>query len=237
MSTINARLRELYSSHWSNVIEGQKRFNDSKVKPSNAFLVDVDEDRYSEADIRIMFCGQETNGWGKGTVRTDLDYALEVYNKYYTKGGYDIEENKRSFWRGVKFLKNNLVRNRSNENIYFIWNNILKFGKSKGRGVTEKIRRFDHDCFPVFRDEMEILQPDLVVFLTGPNRNGDIRFHFPDAKFERLSDSASVRAIASVKSDLLGRPAIRLYHPGYYKGFNQVKELAGSEMVQLLRRE
>jgi hypothetical protein len=85
----------------------------------------------------------------------------------------------------------------------------------------------------VLRDEMAILKPDIVLFLTGPDRDDDIRFHFPDVQFSMAGTESNLRRLAWLSSRDLPVASIRLYHPSYYRAWTSEYR---SSVVGLIRQ-
>lgn len=69
------------------------------------------------------------------------------------------------------------------------------------------------------KGEFDIIKPDLVIFMTGPTRDNDIKFNFEQVLFSKVSDFFSQRKMALVEID--GIKGLRLYHPAYFSGFNK----------------
>lgn len=65
-----------------------------------------------------------------------------------------------------------------------------------------------------------------MIFLTGPNRDGDIKHNFNDAVFHSTDSMVDKRALAKVSSALLPIKTIRMYHPSYFGGFNKIRKNA-----------
>ena len=232
MKTINEQLLDLYSSHWDELkSQAMEQFGDDEIKPACPLLLQVNEDEYSNADIKIMYCGQETRGWGTANlISCDMRSVLEIYQNFFLDKGYKKHPN-RGFFQKVKAFDAFFAHQFQNKKIVSIWNNVSKIGKDKSKtGVTDKIRELERTHFPVLQREFEILKPDIVIFMTG-TRDYDIRFHFPDVKIEKIdSIERTQRQLASVSSKSIAKIAIRTYHPAYFRGFDNsmlrdVKEL------------
>ncbi|KIM02991.1 MAG: hypothetical protein KN64_13340 [Sulfurovum sp. AS07-7] len=189
----------------------------------------MDEEAYESSDIKVMIFGQETYGWCGGFGKS-ICYCMKAYEEYFTKEGY--KKNQHSFFRGIDFFKDELNNACPDKKIYYIWNNISKVGRYEAKGVTQEIRDLERTTFPVIQEEMEILKPDIVIFLSG-NREDDILFSFPNATFSPLGvklpskkGSKQFEPVYQVTSSLLPEKSIRLYHPSYFGGFNMLKHNA-----------
>lgn len=103
-----------------------------------------------------------------------------------------------------------------------MWNNINKFGKDSGKGKPDHAVLDDELCFyNIIREEIKIINPDVCLFLTGPNYDGYIKRKFTAVQFCRLSSFDS-RQVAKIESVDLPINTYRTYHPGYG---NRISEL------------
>lgn len=161
-------LKELYTQ---NLPEYEKAITDylkgNMKKIANPLLIsDKKLSKFSEGDIRVMFFGQETNSWENGKP-LEIDLLQKIYDDFYTSdycysyGG--------QFWNGINRLKELMEKEFPNKKIEFIWNNIIKVGKEgKGR-PKDKILEIEKNYFNVIQNELEILNPNVIIFFTGPN--------------------------------------------------------------------
>jgi hypothetical protein len=234
---INESLIDLYSRHWPKVENGLLEFTKAKFHPASPLLLTIDEQGYRDADIRIMFCGQETNGWCERAGSKNIKETTEVYDAYFTKGNYLKLDKRRSFWQATgRFQKHIKSSFPAIQNIYPVWNNISKFGVTNKKGMTEQIRNFERQCFPVFREELAIINPDVIVFMTGPYRDGDIEFHLPDLEIKKSCEEYTIREVATVESNFLKRPALRIYHPSSFGNFNRIWLAACAQLERIINQ-
>lgn len=154
---MNLQLFNLYQNHWDDYIA--KIRNNGKKEAAFPYLIHVPSS-YSNADIRIMICGQETYGWGNeydGKDAVTVKEIRDIYHGFVNIGnGYNSP-----FWNFQKRIINHFP------NIGFIRNNIVKIGKRHSPGCDDYIDSLTDKYFRVFRTEVEILQPHLIIFLTG----------------------------------------------------------------------
>ena len=106
--------------------------------------------------------GQETNGWVGGfcgNSEADLAHNVETYQKFNFGENYQ-----NLFFPYARELTTLLTGSES-----WMWSNLYKFGKDSGMGApSEKINDLELTHFDVFRDEIRILNPTCVIFMTGP---------------------------------------------------------------------
>ena len=208
MNTLSEQLTELYKRKWGGLIE-QLKANGLRGQLQCPFLIsalriadiekkreenklDVEENPeneawYTDADIRIMFFGQEPYMWEKWDedMKTpdvgDLMYTYEKFldDNYVThkNGGYFDQDKLRS--RLFKFSINGILsclmeemeKSYPGKTISMIWNNISKMSaitKSGGGPVDASVHEIEHEYFHVIPKEIEILKPNILIFFTGP---------------------------------------------------------------------
>lgn len=211
MASTNERLRELYSTHWRSLNQKFSQYEFSEKRPSNPLLLCVDE-RYSNADIKVVYFGQETNSWEKDFPK-GIQHLLSTYRKFYLSD-YCFKYSGQ-FWNGISKCNERLRKEFTGKSVGFIWNNLIKIGKSGEKGTPSKdILEFQDEWFSIIRKEMEILDPDIVIFFTGPNYDKYITRCFDDAKFIG-HPRRGMKRLAKVRSNSLPNMTIRTYHPNY----------------------
>lgn len=235
-SELNKRLFEIYNLNWDSVNYQLNKENADFTAP---FLLWIKEEEWSTADLRIMIVGQETKGWWdkEGYPKT-VDEAMNRYriSCYENKDGKHIFKKHKTgaFAKQYNYFEKMIrkeVQKYGDIKTAFLWNNISKFGRANEKaGVSEKTREIERAYFPVVADEFKILEPHIVIFMTGPNRDHDIKFHFPKCNFVKCSEHEK-RKIAKIEGEAF--EAIRLYHPSYFGGFNKCKKAVN---VKLARR-
>jgi len=212
---MNEALSTLYNSKWRGLTSALKPIIDDEkleIKPANPLLLYVDnEDDYKSADIRLMIFGQETNSWYEKENGT-IDDIQNLYDGFFNEeecwdyGGH--------FWNGVSRFLSSLQKKFPDKTIRLIWNNIVKIGKHGDKGFPpDYIYEVEREFFHVIPDEIKILQPNVVLFLTGPNYDSVIADNFGELKYVALPHSTE-RQLSRVS--LAGVPfAYRTYHPNF----------------------
>lgn len=211
---LNEKLTSLYEKHWDDFIEHV--YKNGEKPCAFPYLIATDE-RYAKARKRVMICGQETNGWGKEKDYSQSSGILELQEMYYNfvKGNYSY-----SFWRFIREL-----RMRFSEDVGFIYQNIVKVGKYQAKGADDTIYQLSKNHFPVWQEELQILKPDIIVFLTGPNYDGKIRYALGNVNPTQLTKNNKIVELHFEKHPNLH--AIKTYHPGYLsrvKSFDEMLE-------------
>jgi len=224
---INKELENLYKKYWDDLMEHGHRIVDKK--PTNPLLLKINEDLFSKSDLKIMIYGQETKGWHE--LATPIEVSMDKYEEFFfSKNPYNGYK-KSAFWKAFNFFKKGLEQHHKEKELYFIWNNISKIGRSdKKTGVTPDIRNLERAYFPVMKEELLILKPDIIIFMTG-GRDRDIKFHLSDITFKYIEMGNSKLAKRKYKPAMqlideynyLPNKSVKVYHPSYFGGFNYIK--------------
>ncbi len=135
------------------------------------------------AEIKGKHVDGEADYWGLG----------DIYHNYcYEETGV----RKTIFTRRQNQLVQQLRERLGNRSVEAMWNNISKigccgarFGKSCRRPTAE-IREIERQYFNVVADEVKILKPDVILFLTGFYADNDIKekFGLADKAFQSVKD-------------------------------------------------
>jgi len=180
-----------------------------------------------------MILGQETKGWGStsGFSRC-AEEGMKRYKSFYVDKSFYNGYKRSVFWKGFIFFKREIEKQHKGKEVTFIWNNISKIGRPNAKtGVSQNIRNVERNYFPVLKEEIKIINPDVVIFLTGPNRDHDIEFHFSDYKITHSGTSSTQRELAFVNATNLPSVSLRMYHPSYFKGFNKKLKANALELL------
>lgn len=183
--------------------------------PTNLLCLKASDD-YTEADVKVMIFGQETNDWECDfSHQGGVAHLLSVYDDFFNKGkcfSYGGQ-----FWNGFAKIQDRLIEVYSVEfkSVGFIWNNVIKIGRSGEVGApSTAVLEWQTATHDLIRKELEFYQPDVVIFLSGPNYDEHIISVFEDAIFTCVGER-SQRQLAKVSSSQLPAKTIRTYHPGY----------------------
>lgn len=212
---LNDELKKLYQSKWSCLLE-----NSVGTEAANPLLLKVRED-YKTADIRVMIVGQETDGWN-GLLSNKKKSVDELMDDYYNylyniNTGYDNLEKRlklkkqRPFWnrKNYKYFEEELSKIDTNKKFAFIWNNISKIGNDgeNFRGAQkENVKELENKYFSgVFEKEIEILNPNIIIFVTG-NRRLPIKYDLLPTELKEVSQVIFYEQFANIIS-------VKTYHP------------------------
>ena len=171
MKAINQQLTELYQNLIGNPSAPPPGVDKDLSSP--LFIKFADDRKVESADLRVMFFGQETLGWEKGSI----DDVMEVYRIFFNDfneypqapEGHCWQKQKLSspFWRVLDQMKAEIGGRLPGKQISYIWNNVVK--------ACYKGYKLPSGVYAAFRDvnrklilgEIEIIKPDVMVFFTG----------------------------------------------------------------------
>jgi hypothetical protein len=215
MTKINEKLHGLYASKWEDIRETllEIAHDDPAPEPTNPLLLYVDnEEEWTNADLRVMVFGQTTNDWEE--LGKSVEYLQNVYNGFFNEG--ECWSYGGAFWNGFARFKRILADKYPGKQIRYLWNDIIKIGLADNTDRPEKngnIDKAECDFFHVIPDEVKILQPDMLLFLTGPDYADAIRRNFGEATSTAIPPYTE-REVARLAIEQV-RFAFRTYHPGY----------------------
>lgn len=230
----NSKLFQLYQDHWHRLHSELMRIEDDsdcKVKAANPLLLKLKDDKiYSDADLKVMFFGQEPNTWG-GHLRDNVSEVQLIYEDFFLSE-YCYNVYRRPFWNGVNQLRNLFGRKYPKTKIKFYWNDVIKIGKFNGSGMPPKyIQDVELENFKILTDEISILEPDILIFLSGPNYDWFIEQQFGDITFKAVNGYTK-RQMAKLEIPKV-KSAIRTYHPGYLKRSRNTDDFLKSIVKEL----
>ena len=204
-------LKDIYLKYWNIYLQNIRK--NPNIEPANPFLLVEPKDYRSKAK-RVMICGQETQGWGNEYDRdpdsATIEALLRIYAGFVNNGGYNSP-----YWQFINSLKN------SCPNVGFICNNIVKIGRKYGPGCDDTINELTLRYFPVIPEEVSILNPDVILFLTGPRYDWRIKQVFGDFKMYPVNGLKNMIKISFFNTEL--PVAYRCYHPRYLRQCGQEK--------------
>lgn len=205
-SEINIKLMTLYESNWDSYIINIK----DKIEAAYPFLISV-SNKYINAPIKILIYGQETQVWG-GEFYELPEYCtiknlMALYDLFINQDfGYNSP-----YWRFIRAIVEN-----SNDNIGISISNIVRIGKKYDAGCNLTINNLSLEFFNVIKEELKILQPDIIFFLTGPFYDNRIKEALGNFSERAISKEYSLRQFAQlIFEEKTMPPTFRCYHPGY----------------------
>lgn len=216
MNKINLNLQSVYKEKWdlfSDKLNQILKDETKEKKPTNPLLLYIDEEKYKNADIKIMIFGQETNDW-EGDFQNNIETSIETYDDFFNSN--DCYAYGGQFWNGFNRFLTLLKNKYDKKSISSVWNNVIKIGNSgKNKNYPpDYIYNVEKEYFNVIKEEIDILKPDIILFVSGPNYDIEIKNSLVDVDFKPLSANFSERQLA--KLSYKNQPNIyRTYHPNY----------------------
>ena len=200
---------------------------DENDQLSGVFLPDITE-QYVQSKFKVMIIGQETKGWnGKANIINECsniddyieDSLVNKYRKYLMKKPGRI-----AF---LQFLQkvNKLLGNDQQGSV--LWGNLFAFSYAKKSPVGKPNFDFVNETSKqLLRKQIELLQPDAIIFTTGWRYDKYIKEFFPEYETENVNPKKLWKFnIGNIK-------CYRTSHPRYV-AHNQYREQALDELISL----
>lgn len=201
------KLLELYKAKWDvchdNIL--------MRMECALPFLM-VPTDAYCNSLKKIMIIGQETNSWAGELDNHEYqtpENLMKLYDLFVNiSRGYNSP-----FWSFI-----NTIQEEVSIDTQIIINNVVKIGKRGQTGCDKNINNLISQYFNILLEEINILKPDMLIFLTGPRYDKYIETFVGDFELEQLDPFIICRKFAQIKFDNKELPvAYRCYHPRYLR--------------------
>lgn len=173
---------------------------------------------YQDSRMKVMYFGQETNGWSD-PLNKDLPFhkdlkmqdLLRIYDEFANnKNGV---RHSGQFWTAVNHFQRDF--SQIEPDCRFLYNNLIKMGKLWDKGKPPaSVMEWQSGWFDLICDEIRILNPDVIIFFSGPNYDYLIRRILGQVSFEEVA-GYKTRKLARVVSPKLPYQSFRTYHPNY----------------------
>lgn len=201
---MNDQLRTLYRENWD-------VFSGAMEKGSSAPLLLSTSEAYREASPRLLFVGQETNGWSQPTSTGDpIEELIERYEAF--RFGEKFRNS--PFWRAVHGIREDVNPGSSDASI--LWSNLGKVDVDSDLPPEEMLDSLlQADILP---REIEVTEPDAVVFFTGPTSEYDtvLRRTFDGVELSEVEPN-----LHEVSHPGLPERSYRTYHPNFLQQDSQ----------------
>jgi hypothetical protein len=211
---INKELFSLYSGVdiYKLVDDYNNKLSNDEEKTACPLFLQANE-RYMNADIKLLIFGQETNRWngiyGRGI---SVECITSVYDGFFNSGNCYIHGGQ--FWNGIKHVMELLREKNKGKKIDFLWNNIVKMGYN-GKGKKFPYKFYENIIKPHLNNliikEIEILKPDFILFLTGPDYDHVLNDIFGNPQRKSVDGFTEEQLCEIVIPNV--KKSIRTYHP------------------------
>lgn len=196
--SINEKLQKLYQSNTSKFKRIFEKFpNDDLAGP---FLLSPNE-LFTKQKNRLLIIGQQTNGWTY--YLDDIEKQMQTYENFNLGEQYYSSP----FWNVIRKIESAF----GNEEYSCAWTNINKFDLDGNRPYGDyeiEISKLDS----ILVDEIDILNPDICIFFTGPSFDQRIKDIFKGVSFENVNNWDN-RKLSQLKHEKLPILTFRTYHP------------------------
>ncbi len=196
------RLESFYLENLAQIREIRLRYKDCDL--GGPLLISPSEG-YITSKKKIFIVGQQTNGWC-----CDFD---NVQNQMRCYEEFNLGKNyyRTPFWNVFRKIEKAIL----GEEYCSVWSNFNRYdfeGKRPDGEMEREISKLDY----LLKKEIEILQPDICLFLVGHSFDERIKNLFPGIMFESLRGWEE-RQLARLKHVNLPVYTYRTYHPNYLR--------------------
>lgn len=192
---------------------------------------------YIESEFKVVIIGKETNGWfnanerneeGLEQINKQFDKYIDTLKKLYSR--HNIGAN----YRSPIYLFIDLLVKRLSEfkKVGILLTEMIRHDYYGSELPNEIISKVAYDNNFILRKELEILNPDALIFLTGPSYDRHITMTYPTAVFQEL-EGYSLNQVSVIKNIPYIEKAIRIYHPDYH---NRLGTNFKYEMTELITK-
>lgn len=211
-SEINQKLLKLFESKWDVV---HKVCN--AVKEEELWMVlhiACVPYNYEKMKYKILIVGQENNGWefienAKESMLFTLNFQSNIFcdNRLFFSFPYN-------FCASINDCDNEKYSKKS----YLAWVNLKEFSfeTSSKKPLNEKAQNIIDNEYNILEEEIKIINPDIVLFLTGPNYDNYIKNQLKGVEFKTV-ENYHIRQFARVEHKSLPKNSFRIYHPVYLR--------------------
>ena len=212
-SEVNQKLLKLYESKWDIVHKVCNAITNNDLwLVFHALCIPYN---YEKMKYKILIVGQENNGWGF----TD-DARLSMFDTLDFLNICNMHDNMPIFDFPYKFCKsiNNLEDIKDSKKTYFAWVNLREFSfdEEPRTLLNEEAQSIIDNEFNILEEEIKIIKPDIVLFLTGPNYDNYIINQLKGVEFKAV-ENYHIRQFARVEHEALPKNSFRIYHPSYLR--------------------
>lgn len=207
--------RSLYQNRvpvFLDVLRTSSRIVEEHQEICGPFLMDCWDGEYSRAGTRLLIIGQETCGWTSLSDCLGNPDAIRLLMDEYRSFDLGAKCKSTPFWQYAHRVNAHL--NGADNRRSFQWTNLFKLDQCCGQPDLW-LQEMQFRSFNILADEVRIIEPDIVVFFTGPDYDHAVLKSFPGLTWEKAIAQISSRKLARVSHEHLPDKAFRIYHPKY----------------------
>lgn len=211
-SEVNQKLLKLFESKWEAV---NKVYDALQEEEEWAVLhLACVPPNYEKMKYKILIVGQENNGYGYETEpKKSMLFTLDFQsNRYYDNAPFFSFPY--SFCASINDCDNEKYSKKS----YLAWVNLKEFSfeTSSKKPLNEKAQNIIDNEYNILEEEIKIIKPDIVLFLTGPYYDYYIEKQLKGVEFKTV-ENYGIRQFARVEHEALPKNSFRIYHPVYLR--------------------
>ena len=211
-SEVNQKLLKLFESRWEAV---NKVYDALQEEEEWAVLhLACIPPNYEKMKYKILIVGQENNGYGYETeAKKSMLFTLDFQNgRYYDNAPFFSFPY--SFCASINDCDNEEYSKKS----YLAWVNLKEFSfeTSSKKPLNEKAQNIIDNEYNILEEEIKIIKPDIVLFLTGPYYDYYIEKQLKGVVF-KLVENYGIWQFARVEHKSLPKNSFRIYHPVYLR--------------------
>ena len=244
MNNIQTELNNLYAEYLEKIFSDRKLYEQIlNFKVSSPLFIEynVEFGKYADSDFKVLYVGKETNYWYNQNERKNDNLLHDLQDtKKYLNGLTDLYKkfNLGHNYNTPIFIFMDIIINKlrvNNKSTGILWTNILRHDGFNGKVSVETEKKISYNNNYIFRRELEILKPDAVVFVTGPNYDYILENSFSGLEKIKIGKK-SEREICLLKHDNLPDKTIRIYHPGYHNRISAEYKLNLGDIINDLMK-
>lgn len=241
MKELQNKLDELYLEYLNKILKDEVITNAiENGKLSSPLFIDVSapQGNYVDRPYKVLYVGQETNSWfnekerkEKSLLRiNDASIYLTALKDLYKKFNIGEKYNTPIFLFLDILISEIQSKQGSEDKTGFLWTNLIRHSAAYNEGKPSKdiIQKVMYDNNYILRQEINILNPNAIIFVTGPNYDEFLKNTYPKLEIKQVK-RYGIDEIASLHHPELKAKSIRVYHPGYHRnlgGTEYMKELS-----------
>ena len=193
------------------------------------FVPFVFED-YFDCKKKILIIGQQTNIWIGLRESIEKRLLYDELSKESEKFRNGTNQEATPFWQFAYLLNKEI---NGDNKLNFVWTNLVKIGTKYGRPCEKYI--FDKvslTLMSVLYLEIIFIDPDVVIFLTGPDYDKYIKWFRADTGNEIIFHKVLEYEIKEfAEFGLFGRQCYRINHPDYLQEQNKFDQYLSDLLI------
>ena len=198
-SELSRKLYELYKCNEVELYEVSERCNGKMHGP---FLISPNS-KFSNSKIKVIFVGQETNGW---SCERNISDQMKEYSNFNLGENYYSSP----FWNVIRKFEASIIGDTHSSS----WLNLNRYDENCKKPSRENLKVLA-DFDDLLLSELQILHPDVTIFLTGHSYDRRI-MSLLDAEKEPL-ENLDPKTVCEFNASSINGRIFRTYHPNYLR--------------------